>query len=127
KALVVDEPWISLILEGRKTWEMRKTRCNHRGPIALIRKGSGMVVGTANVVDCRPKIASRAAYAEAEPLHRIPPDRQERALNDGWCTPWVLADARPLIKPVRYDHPNGAVIWVNLADAVADQVRNNAR
>lgn len=85
-----------------------------------------MVVGTANVVDCRPKIESRAAYAEAEPLHRIPLDRQERAFVEGWCTPWVLAHARQLAKPVRYDHPNGAVIWVNLNDAVATQVRKGA-
>ena len=40
KALVIDEPWISAILLGVKTWEMRRGVCNLRGPIALIRKGS---------------------------------------------------------------------------------------
>ena len=46
KALIVDEPWISAILRGEKTWEMRKTGCNLRGSIALIRKGAGHVVGS---------------------------------------------------------------------------------
>jgi hypothetical protein len=114
KALVIDEPWISAILRGEKTWEMRKGVCKLRGPIALIRKGSGQVVGIAEVAHCRPPLSTLQAYAEAEPYHRIPPERQQRAFADGWRTPWVLANARPLTKPVPYRHPLGAVIWVNL-------------
>lgn len=119
KALIIDEPWIGLILQGRKTWEMRKTVCNHRGRIALIRKGSGQVVGTADVTDSLPPVATAAAYAQAEPRHCIPPERQSQAFDDGWRTPWVLANARPLAAPVPYQHPSGAVIWVNLDDSVA--------
>lgn len=51
KGLIIDEPWIGLILLGNKTWEMRKTACHHRGRIALIRKGSGRIVGTVDLVD----------------------------------------------------------------------------
>ena len=91
--------------------------------IALIRKGSGQVVGTANVVDSKPPLATSADYATAEKHHRIPPARQERAFTDGWSTPWVLANARPLQKPVRYKHPSGAVVWVNLGPDVAAQVQ----
>ena len=123
KALVIDEPWISLILRGEKTWEMRKGVCKLRGPIALIRKGSGQVVGTAEVRDCRPPLMTREAYAEAEPYHRIPPERQERAFADGWRTPWVLGNARPLSRPVRYKHPSGAVIWVNLEPDTAAAIQ----
>jgi hypothetical protein len=114
KGLIIDEPWISLILRGEKIWEMRKTACHHRGRIALIRKGSGQVVGIADVVGCLSPLSSLSAYAEAQPKHRIPPGRQDQAFADGWRTPWVLANARPLISPVHYKHPSGAVIWVNL-------------
>jgi hypothetical protein len=38
--LVIDKPWIDLILDGKKTWEMRSTLTKKRGKIALIRKGS---------------------------------------------------------------------------------------
>ena len=127
KALIIDEPWIGLILAGRKTWEMRKTGCRYRGPIALIRKGSGQVVGTAEVADCRPPLSDAAAYTAAERFHCIPSARQQQAFADGWRTPWVLAEAHPLARPVPYAHPNGAVIWVNLDEAVAAQVQASAR
>ena len=127
KALIVDEPWISDILMGAKTWEMRKGVCKIRGPIALMRKGSGHVVGIAEVTDCRPPLATPSAYAEAEPRHRIPPGRQERAFADGWRTPWVLANARPFNRPVPYRHPLGAVIWVNLEADTAAKVGEQAR
>lgn len=122
KGLVIDEPWIGKILRREKTWEMRKTACHQRGQVALIRKGSGLVMGVADVVDSRAPIATRGAYADAEPFHGIPPDRQERAFADGWTSPWVLAEARPLASPVRYQHPPGAVIWVNLGEAVASAI-----
>lgn len=124
RALIIDEPWISAILRGEKTWEMRKRNCNVRGPIALIRKGSGHVVGIAELIDSRPSITTLAAYAEAEPKHCIPPARQVSAFRDGWVTPWVITDARPLARPVPYSHPSGAVIWVTLADDVAAAVKN---
>jgi hypothetical protein len=122
KALIIDEPWIGKILRGEKTWEMRKTVCHLRGPIALIRKGSGMVVGTAELTDSLSPIATRREYSEAEAFHGVPPERQDRAFTDGWMTPWVLAKARPLSPAVAYQHPSGAVIWVNLDDAVTAAV-----
>ena len=110
----MDEPWISLILNGDKTWEMRKGVCKIRGLIALIRKGSGHIVGVAEITDCHPPLATLTAYAENVARHQVPPARQERAFADGWRTPWVLSNARPLQMPVPYRHPSGAVIWVNI-------------
>ncbi|MER9240677.1 hypothetical protein [Mesorhizobium sp. M0633] len=123
KGLIIDEPWIGLILKGEKIWEMRKTACHHRGPVALIRKGSGAVVGTAEVAGSLPSIETRDAYAAAEQHHRIPLARQEIAFDDGWRTPWVLSNAQALPKPVPYKHPYGAVIWVNLRDDVVAAIR----
>ena len=123
KALIVDEPWISAILKGEKTWEMRKRNCKLRGPIALIRKGSGQVVGTANVVNCRPPITTLSDYAAAEPYHRIPYAQQKQAFATGWRTPWELANARPLQKQVPYRHRSGAVTWVKLEPDVAAKVQ----
>jgi len=123
KGLIVDEPWIGLILSGSKTWEMRKTASHHRGQIALIRKGSGQVVGTAEMVDSLPSIENSNDYAGAEHEHRIPPSRQAQAFLDGWRTPWVLRNARRFANPIPYDHPNGAVIWVNLDDSVSNAIQ----
>jgi len=38
KALIIADPWIDLILDGRKTWEMRSRNTGHRGWFGLIRK-----------------------------------------------------------------------------------------
>jgi hypothetical protein len=122
KALIIDEPGISKILRGEKIWEMRKTGCRLRGRIALIKKGSGHVIGVAEVIDSRPPLCTREAYAAAELYHRVPPARQVQAFNGGWRTPWVLANARKLPRPVPYKHPPGAVIWVNLEPESAAKV-----
>jgi hypothetical protein len=110
------------VLAGRKIWEMRKTACRLRGRIALIRKGSGQVVGTAEVIGTLPPLDTLAAYAAAEDRHRIPPARQPTAFADGWRHPWVLRNAQKLSTPVPYSHPRGAVIWVTLDPAVAARV-----
>ncbi len=53
RGLIIDEPWVSYILDGRKTCELRGSNCRIRERIGLIRKGSGLVVGTADVVGAR--------------------------------------------------------------------------
>lgn len=118
KGLLIAEPWIGRILSGRKTWEMRRQACHYRGPIALIRSGSGKVVGVAEVVDSLPSLDTREDYAAAEPYHAIRPDEQAAAFEARWKTPWVLVNVRSLASPVPYKHSSGAVIWVNLDDAV---------
>ncbi len=127
RALVIDEPWISAILRGEKTWEMRKRPCRFQERIALIRKGSGLVVGTAVVSGSGPTITTRQAYAAAEPKHRIPPERQDRAFVDGWTTPWLVSDVRSLRAPVPYRHPSGAVVWVTLTPEVAAKLAATAQ
>lgn len=114
RGLIVAEPWMELILAGAKTWEMRRSGCSIRGPIALIRKGSGCVVGLAELAGQARALETPEAYALAESLHRIPPGCQARAFVDGWRTPWVLSDVRRLDVPVPYVHRQGAVIWVKL-------------
>jgi hypothetical protein len=123
KGLIIDEPWIGLILRGKKTWEMRAGTWKHRGIIGLIRKKSGHVVGVAELVDNRPPLTNLRAYAEAENFHGIPPEKQAAAFAGGWTTPWVLKNAQPLKRPVPYTHPNGAVKSVNLSEEVAAQVQ----
>lgn len=51
RALVIASPAIDRILEGVKTWEMHSTNCRIRGPIGRIKKGSGKVVGVAEITD----------------------------------------------------------------------------
>jgi hypothetical protein len=120
KAIVIREPYISLILRGEKTWEMRSTKVLHRGVVGLIRKGSGQVFGVANLVDSRPPLSSKN-YVEYESFHRVAARDQAGAIESKWVHPWVLADVRRLARPVPYKHAGG-VAWVNLDENVTKRV-----
>lgn len=122
EALIIRQPFIGKVLSGVKTWEMRSTRATKRGLIGLIEKGSGKVVGVANLID------SLGPLAEAEMLanmdrHCIPPDRLSSGETSKWRHAWVLQGARPLRTPIAYTHRSGAVIWVRLDDSIAAAVR----
>lgn len=118
-ALIIDEPWISKILRGEKTWELRTTHCQKRGWVGLIRKGSGQVVGIARVVGSRGPLTPHdlSLYQDA---HRVPASFLQ--LKPEYQYAWEMADARPLATPVRYSHKSGAVIWVQLDPSVTEQI-----
>ncbi|KQS63850.1 hypothetical protein ASG39_14695 [Rhizobium sp. Leaf371] len=121
KALVIADPWISLILSGQKDWEMRSTSASHRGWFGLIWKGLGAVYGVARLVDVKPP-QSPEQMIETVERHRIPEEMIRSGKVAAWNTPWVLADVRRLTTPVRYRHKNGAVTWVNLEDDVSEAI-----
>jgi hypothetical protein len=121
KGLIIDTPHIDRILSGAKTWELRSSHTKIRGRVALIRKGSGQVVGTAEIID------SLGPMSDTDMLQNIAKHMVEEArLKEGKLSKyryaWVLANPRRLAKPVPYAHPNGAVIWVNLAPEVSAQL-----
>ena len=51
RGLLIRSPWIERILKGERTWEIRGANTHIRGAIALIRSGSGLVVGVGDLVD----------------------------------------------------------------------------
>lgn len=122
KALIINRPWIDMILNGEKIWEMRSQATSLRGWIGLIEKGTGQVVGVAKLIDCLPPL-DRVQMLTSVGKHGIPDTTIRDGAVDNWHTPWVLASARRLFPPVRYRHPPGAVIWVNLDAEVSQAIR----
>lgn len=115
KALIIRDPWVGLILEGSKTWEMRSRATRIRGRIALARQGSGLLVGTAELVEVRPPLTIEELLCTRH-LHGIPLEQAHAVAADGWLVPWVLAGVRRFEVPLPYAHPRGAVTWVNVPD-----------
>ena len=111
KGLIVKSPWIDYILSGKKTWEIRGCNTKKRGEIALIKSGTGCIYGTVEIVDCFE--LSLEQYQISYPMHKIPIEY----IN---CLPykntyaWVLKNPKIFNKPITYQHPKGAVIWVNI-------------
>ncbi|MCR8848438.1 ASCH domain-containing protein [Rossellomorea sp. SC111] len=112
KGLIVKSPWIELILEGKKTWEIRGSNTKTRGTIALIKSGSGMVYGEVNLNDSRE--LTLKDYQVSNEFHRVQRENCE-ALPYKKTYAWVLEKPRIYKKPIPYKHPMGAIIWVNLS------------
>lgn len=114
--LIIRSPWIELILNGKKTWEIRGHSTKIRGKVALIRGGSGLVVGTCEVIgtigplklgELR-KNAGKAGFKKDEVIRNLPYKTTYA---------WVVRRVRKFNRPRRYKHPSGAVIWVRLTSA----------
>jgi len=111
KALIIEEDWLNMILQGIKSWEMRKRPCRIRGTISLIQSGSGEIMGASDIIDTKGPLTYEELAANVD-KHRSTPGS---LISKGYVHAWVLEDQRKFIKPIPYKHPKGAVIWVDLS------------
>ena len=121
KGLIIKSPYIDRILAGTKTWEMRSTNTNLRGPIALIKQGTGQIVGVANLVGVKGPLSEQDKLNNID-RHQISEERLQSGETEKWNVAWILESAQLLDKPITYQHPNGAVIWVNLEPQVQEKL-----
>ena len=110
KGLVIAEPWIDFILRAEKSWEMRSVGTSFRGWFGLIRKGSGTVVGIAELTDVGVPLTPADMLANID-RHRIPAGLISSGEVTKWIIPWRLGEVRSLRSPVPYRHKSGAVTW----------------
>lgn len=123
KGLIIADPWIGYILEGRKTWEMRSQSTSFRGWFGLIRKGTGAVWGVARLVDCGTPLTPEEMITN-HGRHLIPNSMIRSGEDAKWNTPWILADAWRLASPAPYAHRSGAVTWVNFGSEVSAAIEH---
>lgn len=107
RALIIKKQWLDLIFDNGKVWEMRSTKTNIRGTIGLIESGSGLIVGKAELTGCGKPLNEFTAILTAE-FHQV----CDLELIKKWKYPWILMGATRYEKPIPYNHPLGAVIWV---------------
>lgn len=109
RALIVKQPWVDLILSGEKTWEMRSKRTLIRGRIGLIEQGTGLIVGECDLTHSGlplDKLDAECFHC----FHRV----DDLSLLEKWRHPWHLENVKRYERPVKYDHPKGAVTWVRI-------------
>jgi hypothetical protein len=126
RGLVIDQPWVGLIADRKKTWEMRTRPTKVRGWIGLIEKGTGTVIGIACLMGSRPSLKRKGHHLYFE-KHRVPPMSNRKTYDGKYLTPWVLAKAFRLPKALPYQHPSGAVTWVTFADKVSRSLSRRLR
>jgi hypothetical protein len=108
-AIPIREPWIDMILDGYKTWEIRSKNTLKRERVGLIRAQSSTVVGTAflsEVIKITPTIARKNAAKMGMTI--------TGAMDCVGDNAWVMKNIVKFKKPVPYVHPPGAVTWVTL-------------
>lgn len=113
KALIVREPWATLLVEGKKTLELRKTSTKLRGIFAIASAKSGYLLGTVVLTDCR-----LMSLPEIETL------TQQHCVSMHWVNSyagvrpclygWSMCNAQLFQTRIPYTHKQGAVTWVNL-------------
>ncbi len=111
RALIVRQPWVDLILSGKKTWEMRSKPTKVRGLIGLIEQGTGLIVGECNIVESDPIKLDAIEYGFYYCNHRV----DDYGLLEKWCYAWELEGAKRYDQPMHYKHPKGAVTWVRIS------------
>jgi hypothetical protein len=113
RGLLIKSPWIDEIISGRKIWEIRGSNTSRRGRIALIRSGSGCIVGTCDLIDVVGPLTIQD-FVDSTEKHRVNDFVLKGRLPYHRTFAWVIANVSALVTPVRYKHPPGAIIWVKL-------------
>ena len=108
--LVVKNPWVDLILDKKKTWEIRGEATQQRGLIHLALSGAGgRIVGQCHITDSfaidKDELANHFSKHQISDLSVISYRRPHV---------WVLSKARRYKKPFVYAHPQGAIKWVKV-------------
>jgi hypothetical protein len=107
--LIVQQPWIGLLLLGVKTLEIRGRPCSkpagERVYLALS-GGGGIVLGSVEFVACHGPL-SKPEWAKRAPEHCVLAQKLPYPTTYAWE---FTAPAR-FRKPVPYEHKPGVVVW----------------
>ena len=130
---MIQAEWCEQIFEHGKRWEIRGEHCNIRERFAIAMSGTCMLVGEATLVDCFvvgkyiEETKSLVPYSQEETDSRLLLGRPEHfgrhripdlsTVTYPVIYAWVLAEPTRYAVPRPYNHPRGAVKWVDLTEA----------
>src|ERR1700681_3688673 len=97
RALMIRHPHIDRILEGKKTWEIRRQKTLIRETIGLIASGSGTIIGVCELKDCKGPLTQEQFYENAKKAGILPNQAQ---LGNWRLYAWVVKEPRILNRPV---------------------------
>ncbi|KHG65960.1 RNA-binding protein [Thermus sp. 2.9] len=111
--LIVREPYASLIVDGKKTWEIRRRYARHRGPLGIVT--GGKLIGQADLVGVE------GPFSVEELLPHFAKHQAEEAFlrayaEDAPLYAWVLENAFRYEKPLWVPRRQGRVMFVDLSE-----------
>ena len=111
KGLIVREPYATLIVEGKKVWEIRKSRTKVRGEILILNRGNAL--GKAELVEVLGPFTPEE-LAEHRDKHLADPEFLRGYSNGKPLYAWVLRNAEKFREPVKVNIAKGAQVWANV-------------
>jgi hypothetical protein len=115
--LIIKLKWLDLILSGQKTWEIRSTATTKREVVALIESGSGHVLGQARITDS--VVLSLTDLQNNVEKHCI---QDLSTITYAKSHAWVLTETLRFKVPQPYEHPQGAIVWVDMGSVALRKV-----
>lgn len=111
--LIVREPYASLIVDGRKVWEIRRRKTRHRGPLGIV--SGGRLIGQADLVGVEGPFSVEELLAHQE--KHLAEEAFLRAYSkDEPLYAWVLENAFRYEKPLHVPRRPGRVMFVDLSE-----------
>lgn len=110
KALIVKEYWGRLILDNKKTWEIRGSGTRIRGRVGIIFSGTGKIFGSVNI--CNSAALTCEDFNSYREKHYIYEKFNDLPYKKPFI--WEMEKGIWFPSPITYKHPQGAVIWINL-------------
>jgi hypothetical protein len=113
RTLLVKEPWVSLLLDGEKVWELRRSSTKARGRVGLTRSGSGVIAGRANLRDVHGPFTAEELRAHRDE-HLVDDEFLDEYAAGKPLYAWELRAVHRYSSPAPYRQRRGAGGWVNL-------------
>jgi hypothetical protein len=110
--LIIQRPWIDLILSGHKTLEIRGQKCSKVGEriYLALSGGGGVILGSAYFAACHGPL-NRAEWMARADSHCVAGE----ALPYGGNThAWELTKVNRFTNPVGYVQKQGTVVWAKM-------------
>lgn len=123
RGLMVRDPFASQILNGEKIWEIRGRPTQIRGPVVIVKSGTGHAYGTVNLI----RVLGPLDVEDLVEAKELPASERAEIKSDGLpyakTYAYVFSDPKWFVRPVPYKHPSGAVTWVRLPDLDLEAAR----
>ena len=110
RALIIKEPWASLVVSGKKTMELRSRKTTKVGQeIYIAKAGTKTLIGRVTIEKCVQLTVADYINLQGKHLAR---ELYKNSFNNKKIYGWYLKDAVQFDKPIPYNHPQGAQMWV---------------
>ena len=109
--LIIREPYASMIVNGKKKWEIRTRKTSKRGEIYIITNGK--IIGKAKIIDVKGPFTVND-LAKHENKHQVNREILEKYAKQRKLYAWVLSEPVKFDNPIKIEIPRGAIVWVKI-------------